>query len=154
MTSPSARPGTPFSPTAGVRRPSSLIFLHWFTVVLIAAVLGVVFVREGIDEKALRTALINLHRSLGLCVALLAVARIAVRLARRPLPPTADASPLEHFVAMAVRLKYYFAWTISETISNISGLGFSGIDKDGKPQWTLMNNIDIWAFEVCSLSPL
>jgi hypothetical protein len=75
--------------------------------VLIAAVVGLVFVREGIDEKALRTTLINLHRSLGLCVALLAVVRIAVRLAKRPLPPTADASPLEHFVAMAVHLALY-----------------------------------------------
>lgn len=91
----------------GPRRPAALIFLHWLTLLLIAAVVGLVLVREGVDEKALRTTLINLHRSLGLCVALLALARLAVRLARRPLPPTAAASPLEHFVAMAVHLALY-----------------------------------------------
>ena len=91
----------------GPRRPAALIFLHWLTLLLIAAVVGLVLVREGVDEKALRTTLINLHRSLGLCVALLAVARIAVRLARRPLPPTAAASQLERLVAMAVHLALY-----------------------------------------------
>jgi cytochrome b561 len=101
--------------------------------VLIAAVLGLVFVREGIDEKALRTTLINLHRSLGLCVALLAVVRIAVRLAKRPLPPTADASPLEHFVAMAVHLALYvlmfalplIGWALSS--ANGKAVSFFGL---------------------------
>ena len=133
MTSPSAHPGTPFSPAAAVRRPPALIFLHWLTLALIAAVLGLVFVREGIDEKALRTTLINLHRSLGLCVALLVVVRIAVRLAKRPLPPTADASPLEHFVAMAVHLALYvlmfvlplIGWALSS--ANGKAVSFFGL---------------------------
>jgi cytochrome b561 len=126
-------PGRPVFRAAGVRRPPSLIFLHWLTFVLIAAVLGLVFVREGIDEKALRTTLINLHRSLGLCVALLAVVRIAVRLAKRPLPPTADASPLEHFVAMAVHLALYvlmfalplIGWALSS--ANGKAVSFFGL---------------------------
>ncbi len=133
MTSPSARQGAPFSPAAAARRPPSLIFLHWLTFVLIAAVVGLVFVREGIDEKALRTTLINLHRSLGLCVALLALARIAVRLAKRPLPPTADASPLEHFLAMAVHLALYvlmfalplIGWALSS--ANGKAVSFFGL---------------------------
>ena len=133
MTSPSARPGAPFSPSVGVRRPPSLIFLHWLTLLLIAAVLGLIFVREGIDEKALRTTLINLHRSLGLCVALLALARLAVRLAKRPLPPAADASPLEHFVAMAVHLALYvlmfalplIGWALSS--ANGKAVSFFGL---------------------------
>ena len=133
MTSPSARPGAPFSPSVGVRRPPSLIFLHWLTLLLIAAVLGLIFVREGIDEKALRTTPINLHRSLGLCVALLAVVRIAVRLAKRPLLPTAAASPLEHFVAMAVHLALYalmfalplIGWALSS--ANGKAVSFFGL---------------------------
>lgn len=55
---------------------------------------------------------------------------------------------LIYWVALAARMKYYFAWTLSEAISNASGLGFSGVDEKTKePVWELMNNIDIVAFE-------
>ena len=68
-----------FSSPAGVRRPRALIFIHWITLILIALVVGIAFVREGIDEKAVRTVLINLHRSLGLAVALLAIVKEVAR---------------------------------------------------------------------------
>ncbi|WP_374265475.1 cytochrome b [Zoogloea sp.] len=94
-------------PAAGVRRPAALIFLHWATLALIALVVGIAFVREGIDEKAVRTALINLHRSLGLGILLLTLLRLGVRLARRPLPPSAEMSPLARLAASATHLALY-----------------------------------------------
>ena len=54
-----------------------------------------------------------------------------------------------YWVALAARLKYYFAWTLSESICNASGLGFNGMDeKTGQAKWDLTNNIDIFKFEV------
>lgn len=96
-----------FSSPAGVRRPPALIFIHWITLILIAAVVGIAFVREGIEEKAVRTVLINLHRSLGLAVALLAIVRIGVRLANRPLPPSAPMPLLSRLAAQAAHLGLY-----------------------------------------------
>ena len=58
----SSTPAIPFN----VRRPAALIFLHWATLIVIVLLVGIVFVREGFEEKAVRTTLINLHRSLGL----------------------------------------------------------------------------------------
>jgi len=92
---------------AGVRRPASLIFLHWATLILIAALVGLVFVREGMDEKATRNLLLNLHRSLGLAVALLAVARILVRFASHPLPRTAEMSWPARLAAEGAHLGMY-----------------------------------------------
>lgn len=55
---------------------------------------------------------------------------------------------LLYWVAFSARLKYYFAWTLSEAVSNASGLGFNGLDEKTKqPRWDLMDNIDIIKFE-------
>lgn len=48
---------------------------------------------------------------------------------------------------MLSRLKYYVAWHLGEAISNTSGLGFSGYDSNGKPQWNLISNMDLLKFE-------
>lgn len=54
-----------------------------------------------------------------------------------------------YWVALASRLKYFLAWTLSESVCNASGLGFNGVDANtGKAKWNLMTNIDIYAFEV------
>lgn len=52
-------------------------------------------------------------------------------------------------MALCARLKYYFAWTISECVANASGMGFNGLDPHTeRPRWDLMTNIDIVRFEV------
>lgn len=93
--------------SAGLRRPRPMVFLHWATALLIALVIGIAFVRDGVEEKALRATLMNIHRSIGLTIALLAMARIVVRLAHRPLPPTADMSPLARLAAELAHLALY-----------------------------------------------
>lgn len=95
-------------PTNGdVRRPALLIALHWVTLVVILLAVGLVFYRETVDDKAQRILLIALHKSFGLSVAVLAVARLSVRLFRRPLPPAADMSPLSRFAAEAAHVGLY-----------------------------------------------
>ncbi|CAF0960371.1 unnamed protein product [Adineta steineri] len=39
------------------------------------------------------------------------------------------------------RVKYYFAFILSEAINNAAGLGFNGYDKQGVPQWNLLTNV-------------
>ncbi len=118
---------TPTLSTASLRRPAAVIFLHWLTLILIALVVGIVFVREGIEEKAVRTVLINLHRSLGLAVGLLAITRIGVRLANRPLPPTAEMSPIARLAAGGAHLVLY--WLLIA----LPLLGWALSSANGKP---------------------
>lgn len=46
-----------------------------------------------------------------------------------------------------VRMRYYFIWMLAESINNCAGLGFSGYDKKGRPQWNLMSNLLIFDIE-------
>ncbi|KAB2968050.1 cytochrome b/b6 domain-containing protein [Zoogloea sp.] len=90
-----------------VRRPALLILLHWATLIVILLAVGMVFYRETVDDKAQRVLLIALHKSFGLSVALLALARLGVRLLRRPLPPSTEMSPLSRFAAEAAHMALY-----------------------------------------------
>lgn len=47
-----------------------------------------------------------------------------------------------------IRFKYYHAWLLADAISNNSGLGFNGYEKDGNPKWDLISNINVISFEV------
>lgn len=46
------------------------------------------------------------------------------------------------------RIKYYLAWVLGDLVSNVSGLGFNGYDKNGEPLWDLVTNVNIIEFEV------
>ncbi|XP_015117169.1 lysophospholipid acyltransferase 1 [Diachasma alloeum] len=48
---------------------------------------------------------------------------------------------------MMVRFKYYYAWLFADAICNNSGMGFNGLDSEGKPQWDFFSNIDVVKFE-------
>ncbi|CAF1240552.1 unnamed protein product [Rotaria magnacalcarata] len=45
------------------------------------------------------------------------------------------------FSTFCARVKYYFAFILSETVNNAAGLGFAGFDKNGIPQWNLLTNV-------------
>lgn len=49
--------------------------------------------------------------------------------------------------ALLVRFKYYHAWIFADAICNNSGLGFSGYNEKGKPQWRATSNVDVFGFE-------
>ena len=42
-----------------------------------------------------------------------------------------------------LRSRYYFAYYLSESVNNLAGLGFDGCDSKGKPNWDLINNVEI-----------
>lgn len=42
-----------------------------------------------------------------------------------------------------LRSRYYFAYYLSESINNLAGLGFDGVDKDGNENWDLINNVEV-----------
>lgn len=98
--------GSPSSPTPQ-SHPAALIFIHWATLILIALAVGLVLLREEVEARELRTQLMNLHRSLGLTVAALAVARILLRWVTRPLASAAATSGLARLAATGVHLCLY-----------------------------------------------
>lgn len=115
------------SPAAAVRRPPLLIFLHWATLVLLVLAVGLIFVREGVEEKAVRGVLLNLHRSLGLTIALLAVARLVLRLRVRPLPPAAPMTLPSRLAASSVHVVLYLL------LFALPLLGWALSSANGKP---------------------
>lgn len=48
---------------------------------------------------------------------------------------------------IAMRMPYYFGWKLSEGSGIISGLGYSGLDKNGVPQYQRCTNCHVWQVE-------
>jgi len=48
---------------------------------------------------------------------------------------------------VGIRCRYYFIWKLSEGAGVITGLGFSGYDKNGKPTWLGLTNSYIFNIE-------
>lgn len=52
------------------------------------------------------------------------------------------------YLAIQVRKpKYYFAWILADAVNNAAGYGFSGVDEQGRFQWDLICNLNIWNIE-------
>ncbi len=49
-----------------------------------------------------------------------------------------------------MRNKYYFVWLLVESVNNLTGLGFSGYDKDGKAKWDLVTNVHVLDIELAT----
>jgi len=47
------------------------------------------------------------------------------------------------FSFFLVRQRYYFAWSVTEAAGISAGLGFSGFNKLGEPQWDVIKNSNI-----------
>ena len=60
---------------------------------------------------------------------------------------------LSSFLSAMIRSRYYFAYYLSESINNLAGLGFDGIDADGNHKWDLINNVEIMKVTVVKASP-
>ncbi|XP_065844080.1 lysophospholipid acyltransferase 2-like [Oscarella lobularis] len=45
------------------------------------------------------------------------------------------------------RFRFYFAWTIADSIANAAGLGFNGFDENSNEKWNLITNTDILGTE-------
>ncbi|KAM4797129.1 lysophospholipid acyltransferase 2-like [Rhinophrynus dorsalis] len=53
-------------------------------------------------------------------------------------------------MAAARRPKYYFAWTLADTINNAAGFGYNGISEDGTERWDLLSNLNILKIETAT----
>ncbi|CAH3196510.1 unnamed protein product [Porites evermanni] len=49
--------------------------------------------------------------------------------------------------ATVAKLRYSFAFKVSEAVNNLAGLGFNGFDENGKAKWDRITNINILKFE-------
>ncbi|KAK7887205.1 hypothetical protein WMY93_026826 [Mugilogobius chulae] len=54
------------------------------------------------------------------------------------------------FSIQACRPKFYFAWTLADAVNNAAGYGFSGMDKNGRPSWELLCNVNILGIETAT----
>ncbi|TKR58627.1 hypothetical protein L596_030049 [Steinernema carpocapsae] len=45
------------------------------------------------------------------------------------------------FAITMARVQYYFVWTLTDAICNLSGYGFQGYDKDGNEDWDLVRTV-------------
>lgn len=54
------------------------------------------------------------------------------------------------FSVQASRPKFYFAWTLADAVNNAAGFGFSGMDKNGEPNWELLCNLNILGIETAT----
>ena len=117
------------APAGGVRRPRALVLLHWGTLLLIVLTVAAVLLRENIETRDLRSLLIVLHRSLGLLVGLLVLARLLVRLRHHPLPPTAEQSAPAWLAAGLAHLALYLLLLalplLGWALSNANGFAVS-----------------------------
>jgi cytochrome b561 len=73
-----------------VAHPSWRIALHWMTVLLIAAGVTIILVRDAFDDRGIRSVFLDLHRNIGLFVLGIACIRLAaapwMRTAADPMP--------------------------------------------------------------------
>lgn len=51
-------------------------------------------------------------------------------------------------LAFTHRAKYYGIWKLSEGACILAGFGFNGVAKNGSIDWTAIENIDPWSFEM------
>lgn len=81
--------------------------LHWATVVLVATLFGLGWFMVELPQGPARSYYFALHKSLGLCVVVLLVVRIAWRVGHRP-PPLPDSVPRwQAHLARGVHAAFY-----------------------------------------------
>lgn len=67
-----------------MRHRTSLLFLHWGTLLLISAAFVLALVRTSVEDPDLRLLLIDSHRTIGLALLTLTVVRLVLRLLLQP----------------------------------------------------------------------
>jgi cytochrome b561 len=96
----------PLNLPAARRQPVPVMLMHWGTLAAIVLVVGFILIREGFDERALRSSLLGLHRSIGLLVFLAAIVRLALR-GRYTLVSPPEMAPLTRLAAGATHVLLY-----------------------------------------------
>ncbi|MGN6280382.1 cytochrome b [Frateuria sp.] len=146
--SPSAR-GATIPVTA---RPRALIASHWLTVLFLVLAAAVILARSGIDARAWRNGLLDVHRHLGLCVLLLFGVRIALRFRWGPLPDLANAHRTHRAAAGLAHAALYatllalplLGWALSDAQGKrVHFLGLS-LPRLVEPDFDLADQLLVW----------
>ncbi|MDR3513183.1 MAG: cytochrome b/b6 domain-containing protein [Caulobacteraceae bacterium] len=88
------------------RYSTSAILLHWLIAVLLIGNIGLAWYFNTLHGPA-AAAPVALHRSIGITVLLLSLARLALRLAVRPPPLPAGLAAWERWASKAVHVLFY-----------------------------------------------
>ena len=95
------------SDRAGSGHPALTIAIHWVTVVAIVVAVAVMFVRDAIEDRALRQVLLEMHRQLGLLVLIGVGVRIALRLHKGLADHASDMASFLRWAAKAAHWLMY-----------------------------------------------
>ncbi len=101
--------------------------LHWLTVLVLVALVSAIWSRELLDDKVWRTALLNVHRHLGLLIWLLLAARL---LTRWRLPRVDASGPMPWPLRMAATLSH---WTMYGLLLALPLAGWALTNAHGRP---------------------
>lgn len=125
------------------------VLLHWLIAALIVANLLVGFFHEDFD-KPLRAALMGFHKSTGIAILVLSLARLAWRLTHRPPAYDSVMRPWERGLARAVQVLFYVlliampltGWLLSSTGTRPVGLWYGLFDVPRLP--AASSTHDLW----------
>lgn len=94
------------APPSPVRYSSAAIVLHWLLAGLLLFQLGLGWQLEDLGQGAAAFAAFQLHKSVGIAILLLSLARLSLRIALPPPPPLPD-KPATQLLAKAVHWLFY-----------------------------------------------
>lgn len=80
-------------PVAGTRHSALTMALHWGTVGAITISVSAMWIRDALENDAIRAVLLGVHRQLGLAVLIAAALRVVIRVSR-PFPNHGGPMPL------------------------------------------------------------
>lgn len=150
---------------AGTRYTATAIWLHWLMAVLLLGQIVFGFLLDDLAPRSTpaRAGMVNLHKSFGIALGLLLVARLAWRLAHRPPPSTPALRPGEWRAARWTHAAMYFCMAAiplcGYIASNFSryGVTFFGMAwppwGPARPQvYALFNGAhDVLSYVLCAL---
>lgn len=89
------------------KHPMLIVALHWGTVMAIVVAVGAMFLRDAVDDAAVRQTLLQVHRQLGLVVMLVAAVRVVVRLTGSLVDHAPDMSAVLRLAAQGAHVLLY-----------------------------------------------
>jgi cytochrome b561 len=89
---------------------------HWLTLILVLAMFGLAFIMGEIPKGPDRTALTQLHKSVGVTIFAVTLLRLLWRWAVPPLPLPEAMSDFERFAAKAVHLLLYMGLLVQASV--------------------------------------
>lgn len=90
-----------------MNRNLSVIWFHWLTAILVVASFAIAWIRNDVEDLALRALWLDVHRTIGFAVLGLTIVRLAARLRTGPLVYRAQIPPLMRLVSRTVHFLIY-----------------------------------------------